>query len=149
MIYLLLSFSTLAQNVPEMNFEQLKPYLNKNNDTVYVVNFWATWCQPCVEELPAFLSVAKELKNDKVKFIFVSLDFPSQKENRLIPYLNKNNFTEQVVLLNDPDSNSWIDKVNSEWSGAIPATIIYKGEKRSFYEKKLERNELINSIKSK
>lgn len=138
-----------SQTVPEMNFDEFETYLNKNNDTVYVINFWATWCKPCIEELPHFLTLASELKDEKVKFIFVSLDFAKNKEIRLIPFIKKNNITETVILLNDPNSNRWINKVNSNWSGAIPATTIYKGASKSFFEGTLTYNELLTTIKKK
>jgi thiol-disulfide isomerase/thioredoxin len=117
--------SSKAQEVPEVNFEELSPWLNKANDTTYVVNFCATWCKPCVEEMPHFLEVATEMKDEKVKFVFVSLDFPTQIESRLLPFIEKHEIREQVVLLNDPNSNEWINKVDAGWSGAIPATLIY------------------------
>lgn len=138
-----------GQEIPEMNFNQLEPYLQKDNDSTYVVNFWATWCKPCVKEIPDFLEAASELKREKVKFIFVSLDFPGQKASRLIPFVDQYNMHELVILLNDPDSNKWISKVHHEWSGAIPATLIYKGVDKSFLEKSLAKTELINIIKSK
>lgn len=141
--------STNAQHIPEVNFDELKPLLNKNNDTTYVINFWATWCKPCVEELPDFLKTASELKSTKVKFIFVSLDFPSKKESRLIPYVKSKKINEQVILLNDPNTNSWINEVNANWSGAIPATLIYKGNNQTFTEGSLTYGELNKIIKSK
>ncbi|MGQ1891501.1 TlpA family protein disulfide reductase [Thermophagus sp. OGC60D27] len=142
-------FSMVGQNVPEMNFSRFEPRLHKNNDTTYVINFWATWCKPCVEEIPGFLKAASDLKNDKVKFVFVSLDFPTQKESRLLPFIKEHGMNEQVILLNDPASNQWIPKVDSQWSGAIPATLIYKRKDQTFHEGSLSYDELITIIKSK
>ena len=147
--YISLSFSANAQEVPEVNFKGLKPYLEQNNDSVYVINFWATWCKPCIEELPHFLKAAEELKEQKVKFIFVSLDFSKHKTTRLIPYIKEHKIREQVILLNDPNSNVWIDQVDPKWSGAIPATLIYKGDKKEFIEGKLSYEKLLQIIKSK
>ncbi len=148
--FLTLIVSTIqAQDVPELNYNQFKPWLEKQTDTVYVVNFWATWCKPCVEELPHFLQIAQELKEEKVKFVFVSLDFPKHKETRLLPYIEKEHIEEQVILLNDPNSNEWIDKVNPEWSGAIPATIVYKKNDLSFIEGSMSYEELTKTINSK
>lgn len=138
-----------AQDLQELNYKKLQPLLEKDNDTVYVVNFWATWCKPCIEELPHFLTSASEFKDHPVKFIFVSLDFPNQKESRLIPFIKKKNITEQVILLNDPNSGFWINEINKDWSGALPATIIYKGASRSFTEGVLSYQQLTQSIKSK
>ncbi len=148
-IILFLMAPVKAQGVDEVNFDQLYPVLHKSNDTTYVINFWATWCKPCVEEMPHFLELASEMKNEKVKFVFVSLDFPAQKESRLIPFIEKYEINEQVILLNDPNSNEWINKVDEGWSGAIPATLVYKKDNRSFQESSLTKEELISIIKSK
>jgi len=119
-------------------FEDLAPILAKQNDTTYVINFWATWCAPCVKELPYFETVTKKYANQKVKVILVSLDFSKQLETKLKPFLKENNLQSEVLVLIDPDANSWVDKVNPAWSGAIPATVVYKGEKNEFYEKSFE-----------
>jgi thiol-disulfide isomerase/thioredoxin len=144
--------SIFAQNtagIPEVDFRKIEPLLHNNNDTTYVINFWATWCKPCVEELPGFLKAAAELKDNPVSFVFVSLDFPVQKTSKLIPFVEKHDMYGSVLLLNDPDSNRWIPKVDAGWSGAIPATLIYKGDDRSFYQKSLSYNELLSIIKTK
>ncbi|RCW38948.1 TlpA disulfide reductase family protein [Marinilabilia salmonicolor] len=137
-----------GQSIEEVSFEELSPLLRQNNDTTYVVNFWATWCKPCVEEIPHFLELASELKDEKVKFIFVSLDFPAQKESRLLPFIEKYEMDERVILLNDPNSNEWIEKVSPDWSGAIPATLVYRKESSSFHESSLSKEELLTIIKS-
>jgi hypothetical protein len=89
------------------------------------------------------------LKDEKVKFVFVSLDFPTQKETRLIPFIEEHGIREQVILLNDPNSNEWINRVDPSWSGAIPATLVYRNDSRSFQESSLTKEELITIIKSK
>lgn len=149
---ILLGYGTVdAQNqeIKVTDFEGLEPLLEKNNDTTYVINFWATWCKPCVEEMPGFLKAASEMRSEKVRFVFVSLDFPGQVETRLKPFVKKHEMEDMVILLDDPDSNSWIEKVDPQWSGAIPATLIYKGTDRDFYEKSLSYNDLINIIERK
>ena len=128
--------------VHSYNFNGLKPLLTKQNDTTYVVNFWATWCKPCVEELPNFEKLHANFKDQKVKVVLVSLDLPKQIESNLIPYIKRKRLQSTVVHLKDPDMNSWINKVDSQWSGAIPATIIYKGDKRKFYEQSFTYEQL-------
>lgn len=130
------------------NFDGLQPYLNQKNDTLYVINFWATWCVPCIKELPHFEKLNQKYKSGKFKMILVSLDFPKMIESRVIPFIKNKNLQAEVVVLNDPDANSWIEKVAKEWSGAIPATVIYKNEKRKFYEQSFTEEELETEIKS-
>ncbi|MEM1118880.1 MAG: TlpA disulfide reductase family protein [Bacteroidota bacterium] len=120
------------------NYEELATIFEQQNDTTYVINFWSTWCAPCVKELPYFEALNQKYAADKVKVILVSLDFPKQLETKLKPFLAKNKLQSELLVLVDPDANSWVDKVNPDWSGAIPATVVYKGEKDAFYEKSFE-----------
>lgn len=121
--------------------------MSTQTDSVYVVNFWATWCQPCVKELPAFYEAAQKLKGEKVKFIMVSLDFKKTIDSKLIPFLSKNKVPGQIILLDDPDSNNWIPKVDAEWDGAIPVTLIFNKEKSTFVNTSFENTQdLLNHI---
>lgn len=135
--------------VPEMNFSQFEPYLNKSNDTVYIINFWATWCKPCIKEMPDFERINDDYRNEKVKVILVSLDFPDKHDGSLIPFLKEHNIKSEVIHLTDTDANTWIDKVSPFWSGAIPATVIYKNTSREFYEKILTYDDLKKIVESK
>jgi len=146
-ILLFFTFSFLKAQVPILDFEGLSPYLSKQNDSIYVVNFWATWCVPCVKELPAFEKLNEEYKEKKVKVLLVSLDFEKYYNSKLLPFIDEKNIQSDVILLNDPRSNSWIDKVSPEWSGAIPATIIYNKKKRTFYEQSFSYEKLEKELR--
>ncbi|WKD85866.1 Thioredoxin [Polaribacter huanghezhanensis] len=128
------------------NFENFKPFLNQKNDTTYVVNFWATWCVPCVKELPNFEKINEEYSNKKVKIILVSLDFANKIKTQLIPFIQKKGIKSKVILLNEPDANSWISKIDKDWTGAVPATLIYNKNHRKFYSKPFTYNELKTEI---
>lgn len=120
--------------IESFNYESLKPLLNKDDDKTYVINFWATWCKPCVEELPSFEKLNKKYQSKNVEVILVSLDFPNHIEKRVIPFINKHHLKSKVILMNDPDQNTWIPKISDKWSGSIPATLIYNKYSREFYE---------------
>lgn len=134
-ILIILPFFVPAQDlkVPVLDFEGVQPYLENDNDTTYLINFWATWCKPCVEELPLIERIHTEDFDDPVQIILISLDFRSQIESKLIPFLEDKQIRSKVVVLDDPDANRWIDKVDPRWSGALPATIIYRGNKKLFF----------------
>ncbi|MBU2939690.1 TlpA family protein disulfide reductase [Lacinutrix sp. C3R15] len=132
--------------VEEYDFNAFEKFLNIKDDKVYVVNFWATWCAPCIKELPYFEAIHENYKNKNVVVLLVSLDFPKQYQKKLIPFMQKHKLKSKVVALNDPDSNSWIPKVSEEWSGAIPATLIYNKEKRAFYEQSFNYEELKTEV---
>ncbi|MBL7995035.1 TlpA family protein disulfide reductase [bacterium] len=145
---LFLASNAHAQNVHVVSFQELVTCLNKQNDTTYVFNFWATWCSPCVEELPFFEAVNETYKKEKLKIILVSLDFKSDLEKKVNPFVVRKNIRSTVLLLDEPDANSYINEVSPEWSGAIPATLIVNSKKklRMFYEKKFSLEELQSVI---
>jgi thiol-disulfide isomerase/thioredoxin len=124
------------------DFQGIEKYLHLEGDTVYVVNFWATWCAPCVKELPYFEDIGATYKDKNVEVILISLDFPKHYDSKLKPFLKKHNLNSKVLVLNDTDMNTWIPKVNEDWSGAIPATLIYNTDKRQFYEQSFSYDEL-------
>jgi len=138
-----------AQEVPLLMWPQMEQLLSKQNDTTYVVNFWATWCRPCVAELPYFEQLNNNFKSEKLKVILVSLDFETELEQRVKPFLSKKGIQSDVYLLNEPDANTWINKVSPQWSGAIPATVIYRNNDYSFYEKSFHYQELDSLVKIK
>ncbi|NRA49660.1 MAG: redoxin domain-containing protein [Phaeodactylibacter sp.] len=125
--------STLAGIPIYSKFEDFAPLLSLNNDTTYVVNFWATWCKPCVKELPYFIELSKKYATEPVRILLISLDFPGQLQSKLVPFVEKQQIEPLVAVLLDGKYNDWIDRVSEEWSGAIPATVVYKGENRHFH----------------
>lgn len=141
-----IGFTTKAQDIQIADFKELEPRFYQNNDTTYVINFWAMWCKPCVEELPEFEHIRKSYKNKKVKILLVSLDFGSNLDERLNRFISKKNINSEVIVLDDPDANAWIGKVNESWDGAIPATVVYKKDKRKFFAGKVTYSQLAESI---
>lgn len=129
------------------NYAVLEKAVLNDENTTYVVNFWATWCAPCVKELPHFEQLNSE--NKKVKVVLISLDFKNQYEAKLLPFLKKKAIKSEVVLLTDKDYNTWLPAVDKDWSGSIPATLIIKNGKKVFVEKMFstydELNQYVNS----
>ena len=129
-----------------IDYYGLEPLLHKDDGKTYIINFWATWCAPCVKELPYFEKLNKEYSKKNVEVILVSLDFPKKYESSLKPFIKKHDIKSEVYAFDDTDSNYWIPQVYSEWSGALPATLIYNNKHREFYEKSFEYEELENEV---
>jgi thiol-disulfide isomerase/thioredoxin len=146
LLVLTLTGPVLAQDV--VRFDTVEKLLHASNDTTYVINFWATWCSPCVEELPHFESLRSRYVNEKLRIVLVSLDFKSQLNSKVKPFIEKKGLRSTVWLLDETDANSYIDKVSPEWSGAIPATLIvnHRRNVRSFYEKQMTLEELVSMV---
>jgi thiol-disulfide isomerase/thioredoxin len=123
---------------------KIKPLLERtaHPDTLYVLNFWATWCKPCVKELPVFDSLVRLYDKQPVKVLLVSLDFSEQIKERVNPFLAKNKVLPECVLLDEVNGNDFINLVHPEWTGAIPATLIRKKDKTLLLEKQVHLKEL-------
>lgn len=106
-------------------------------DTLYVVNFWATWCKPCIEELPSFDSLQAAHTQRPLKILLVSLDFKEDMETRVNPFLKRKKILAECVLLDETNGNDFIDLIHTGWSGAIPATLFVRDRKKTIVEKKL------------
>lgn len=134
--------SSAGVRIPIYDYNSFKPLLELDNDTTYVINFWATWCKPCVKELPYFEQINDKYSSKKLRVILVSLDFKSKTKELLIPFVKKKGLKSKVILLSDSNTNHWINEIDKNWSGAIPATIIKKGKSYQFFEKEFEFDEL-------
>ena len=146
-ILFLFSCNNSSEDAIEVvDFEGMYSKIDLSVDKTYVINFWATWCAPCVKELPYFEEVNKQSKDNNTEVILVSLDFPSQIESKLKPYLKKNKIKSKVILLDDSKINTWVPKVSEQWDGGIPATLIVNSSNYNFYPKPFEKEELFNEI---
>jgi thiol-disulfide isomerase/thioredoxin len=143
-IFLFSNLGLSGQQFREVKFQQVDSLLNAEHETLKVVNFWATWCKPCVEELPYFQEAGRKFQKDGVQFIFISLDFQGQIESKMVPFLGKNPLPGDVWWLNERKLHTMIDKVDKKWSGAIPITIFLKGnvEEKLFWEGELDQEKL-------
>ena len=133
-------------SIPVLDYNQLKPLLHLDNDTTYVINFWATWCVPCVKELPYFIQLDSMHKTGAFKLVLVSLDFKKDYLRKLQPFVLQRGLEKNVLVLEDNDSNYWIDDIDKTWSGSIPATLVYRGKKRAFYERTFQHLDELSGI---
>ena len=128
-----------------LTFEEMDARFRHQSDTTFVYNFWATWCKPCVKELPYFEKLNKEYADKKVRVVLVSLDFREVTESKVKPFIKEKGLESEVVIMDGgPNPNDWIDKIDKMWSGAIPATMVINTAKnhRQFYEKEFSYPEL-------
>jgi thiol-disulfide isomerase/thioredoxin len=107
------------------------------NDTIYVINFWSTWCAPCVAELHEFNTLEKKFEGKPLKVLLVSIDFPEDyKTDKLEAFVHKKHLTPEVVWLNETNPNDYVPAVDNSWQGSIPATLMIYPKKgtREFLE---------------
>ena len=141
----LISYSLSAQ-VKLLTLDELDKRIAAGKDTTYVVNFWATWCAPCVAELPNFEKLRVANLKKPVKVILISVDFKSKLQKDVIPFVVKNQLKAEVFLLNETDQQKYIERVDPKWTGAIPATLFVKQKIRRFYEQEFTEKQLKNTL---
>lgn len=139
-----LMWKAQAQQIKTVTPQWIDEINASKSDTLYIVNFWATWCKPCVEELPYFEQLADSCANKKVKIFLVTTDMRKDIATRVIDFIKAKKLTQQVIFINEVNADKWINKVSEEWSGAIPATLMIKGDLgyRHFKEGELTFEEL-------
>lgn len=142
---LILGFSfsfAKGQEAQTLNMKELHAFINAPSEKVKVINFWATWCAPCIEELPLFETLNSTGTAD-VTLVSLDLDLDPNPE-KVYKFVKRKNLHSRILLLNQPDPNSWISKIDKTWSGALPATLIVNSVtgKRKFIEKPLHKGDL-------
>lgn len=111
-----------AQKISAYNADQLMQRVS-NPDTIYVVNFWATWCVPCVEELPSFNMINDLYKGKPVKVLLLSFDFKEQYPAALESWVKKKKLHPEVAWFNETNPTEYIPKIAPTWEGGLPATL--------------------------
>lgn len=136
LILVLFASVAQAQHVDAYTAEKLMKRVASNEDTLYVVNFWATWCGPCVKELPEFAELADKYNGYPVKVLLVSLDFKDDYPQKIQKFIHKKKLPHEVVWLNETNANEFIPKISNEWQGSIPATLLFykKRDYKRFFE---------------
>lgn len=143
------AFAQAQQPIKPVAVTWVDEMRGQTNDTLYVINFWATWCKPCVEELPYFQQLAKNYEGKKLKVILVTTDMRKDIGTRVNDFVKAKGITMQVVYINEVNADKWINNVSAEWTGAIPATWFLKGSDKfeKFHEGEFTYTELEAVIK--
>jgi thiol-disulfide isomerase/thioredoxin len=149
-LFILIATSQASAQTPEViKFDRLQAMLSRQNDTTYLYNFFATWCGACVKEFSNFQKFADENAGKKFKLVFVSLDFVQDIDKSLIPFVKKKNVAQEVYLLDETDYNSWINNVDTTWSGGLPASLVVNSTKgiHKLYPQEFSLAELEQAVK--
>jgi thiol-disulfide isomerase/thioredoxin len=120
--FLTVSFAN-AQQIPSWKVTDVQRLIAES-DSVLVISFWATFCKPCVEEIPYLESISKKYSDKKVKVVLVSLDLPNFYPEKIEKFVRKNKYTSQIVWLNETNADYFCPRIDKTWDGAIPATYI-------------------------
>jgi thiol-disulfide isomerase/thioredoxin len=130
------------------DFPNLNTMLEYDHDTLYPFNFWATWCQPCVNEIP-YLDMIDSAYSDKaVRVVLISLNFVEDTEDLLIPFIIDKKIQSKVVLLDETKGDTWMPKVDPSWDGSIPATMFKHKDNKKFRVHAYTYEELVEEVEA-
>lgn len=130
---------------------KIKDVVNMIDTTQHplVVNFWASWCQPCVHEIPWFEKAVAELKDKNVELVLVSLDFRTSYPKELLTFINKKGYTSRIVWLDETNADYFCPLIDEKWDGNIPVTIMVNHKKnyRKFFSEQIPEAKLKLELK--
>jgi len=143
----LFSTNLFSQQLKKIKITDLEKTIAESK-TPLIINFWATFCKPCVQEIPYFQQQVKEHKNDSIKLLLVSLDLESYYPAKIKSFVTKQKFTAPIVWLDESNADYFCPKVDTAWSGAIPATLFINNKTgyRKFFEEQLSNEKLKKEI---
>ncbi|RYD71251.1 MAG: TlpA family protein disulfide reductase [Sphingobacteriales bacterium] len=144
-----ISFSFAQTNIPKWKITDVEKYMSSGKDEVLVINFWATFCKPCVAEIPSFIEITNQYKDQNVKLLLVSLDLPSFYPKKIAAFAKKQNWTADIVWLDETNADYFCPKIDQKWSGSIPATLILnpKTGYRKFFEEEMKKDKFEAAVK--
>lgn len=136
LLFVFISISASSQSMPSWKMTDVVHYFGKQTDSVYVINFWATFCKPCVAEIPYIQAVTKKYSKQKVALLLVSLDLPSFYPDKIASFAKQQKFISNIVWLNETDADYFCPLIDQRWSGSIPATLFINA--KTGYKKFIE-----------
>lgn len=143
----LLFFVALGVSAQEqakiVKLPELQELISGKGEGIRVINFWATWCAPCVKEMPLFEKLAQERKDVQVTLVSMDLDLDPDPA-KVYKFVTRKKLQSQVIILDEKNPNSYIELIDKSWSGALPATIVVNSRtgQRKFVEKELHEGDL-------
>ena len=145
----LFAAAAFCQNIPKMKITDIEKYIKSSADEVLVLSFWATFCKPCVAEIPSFISITNKYKSSHVKLLLVSLDLPSYYPAKILSFAKKHHLNTNIAWLNETNADYFCPKIDAQWSGSIPATLIIntKTGYRKFFEEEIAANVFEKELK--
>ena len=145
--FIIMGMKSWSQDIPKWKLADLEKII-KTSDKPVILNFWATWCKPCIEELPYFQELAGKYEKAGVQLVLVSLDMKEAYPIGIKNFAVKRKINSPIVFLDETNADLFCPAVDPKWSGAIPATLFINNKSgyRAFFEDQLSKEQLEKEI---
>ena len=138
-----------APAIQKIKITDLESYI-ATSDHPLIINFWATFCEPCVKEIPYFQSAVARYKDQRVELVLVSLDLPDYYPDRIASFAQKRDFKARILWLNETNADYFCPKVDPRWTGGIPCSLFINNNThyRRFFDRQLTEGQVEPEIKT-
>jgi thiol-disulfide isomerase/thioredoxin len=139
----IITSAAYGQRIESVKLADLQKIIHSSSERILVINFWATWCAPCIKEIPLFEKL--HLESKEVEVLLVSMDYDLDPNiQKVEKFQFRKKIQSRILFLMETDPNAWIEKIDKRWSGALPATLVInsKNGKREFVQRELEEGDL-------
>lgn len=143
----LLAANVEGQEIKKVKITDIEKIIAESK-TPLIINFWATWCKPCLEEMPYFQEEAANHAGDSLKLILVSVDFQEEFPAGIKATAERRKITMPIFWLDETNADYFCPKIDPKWSGSVPATLLINNTTgyRKFFEEELSRDKLKKEI---
>ena len=146
-VFLLFGSISFGQTIQKVKITDVLKIADTSSVPI-VINFFATWCRPCVEELPWFQKTVPNYKDTRVKLLLVSLDYADDYPKEIRSFAKKHEINAQIVWLDEADPNYFCPKIDKRWEGTIPVSLMVNNANhfRAFYDHQIPEEQLKTAL---
>jgi len=116
-------WSSLPVTIENIDTSGIKEIIRNKSDKLRLINVWASWCGPCVQEFPDFVIIDRIYRSRQFEFVSINADKLSRKDN-VLKFLQKNEASNKNYIFNSDNNSELVEAVDPQWSGALPYTLL-------------------------